>query len=77
MVEHIAHHGCAHGEQGGKEERQEEILPRVGIDGVQAGQRGIGDADGAVLEAGVDASFLDLADQLFVEAAVGIGLAFH
>ena len=42
-------------------------------DRLQRRPGGIGQADGAVLEAGVDAGFLDLAHQFVVEALVGFG----
>jgi hypothetical protein len=54
VVEHIAHHGGAHGEQGGKVQRQHEVEPRVRIDGVQAGQGVVGDADGAFRRRGFE-----------------------
>ncbi len=44
---------------------------------LHGGPRGVGDADGAVLEAGVDSRFLDFAHQFFVELLVGLGLAFQ
>jgi hypothetical protein len=44
-----------------------------GNTGFEGGTGGIGEADGAVLEAGVDAGFLNLANQLFIEALIGVG----
>ena len=44
---------------------------------LQAGPRRIGHADRAVLEARVDAGFLDLADQLLVELLVALGFALQ
>jgi hypothetical protein len=77
FVEHVAHDGGAHGQQSGEQERQHHVERHVGEDRLVGGAGGIGNADGAVLESGVDAGFLDFADQFLVEGLIGVGFALE
>ena len=60
-----------------KRKRERRVQRDAREDRQQRRPGGIGEADGTVLEAGVDAGFLDLADQLIIETLVGFGFALE
>ena len=58
-----------------EEEREYGVHLDVRGDRSQWRPGGIGQADGTVLEAGVDAGLLDFVDQLLIEGLIGVGFA--
>ena len=60
-----------------EQEREQHVELQIRKHGLQRGPGAVGQADGAVLEAGVDPRFLNLAHQLLVEALIGFGLLFQ
>ena len=77
VVDDVADHGRADAEDGREQEAEQEHQTLLREDGFGAGAGQVGDADAAVLEAGVDACFFDFADEFFVELFVGFGFALE
>ena len=77
VVEHVAHHRRSHGQQGREQEGQRQVQFQVREHRLEGRPGRIRDPDGAVLETGVDARFLDLSHQFLVQLLVALGLLFQ